>query len=75
MKQNNLDWEKEYDKDVIFAIEKQKDIEDSWEQWQKEQNRKPIKITYEHHTRSPSFRRDLKKILQFRSHILIETNY
>jgi len=41
------DWEHEYFKDEIYAIEKQKQIEIEWQQWEDEQlskNKKPAII-------------------------------
>ena len=36
------DWE--YPNDHIYAMERQKDIESSWQEWEEEQNRKPAAI-------------------------------
>lgn len=40
----DLDWEKESDRDYIFLMEHQKDIEDEYYQWLGK-NKKPAKIT------------------------------
>lgn len=71
----NIDWEKEYDRDYIFMIERQKDIEASWQEWEEKNNRKPakIKLVYETNNRRSSFRRITKKVLQLRSHIPTKT--
>jgi len=66
----NQDYEYEYLRDDIYALERQKDIEASWQQWEEEQKRQPAKIIYhENHTRKLPFRRVIKKILLFRSHL------
>jgi hypothetical protein len=70
-----IDWEYEAQKDVIFQIERLKDLEASWQQWEEEQNRKPAKIIFnENHIRKSSFYRTTKKILQLRSHFSDKTN-
>jgi hypothetical protein len=71
----NIDWEKEYDHDYIYALEREMDLQASWEQWEREQNRKPAKIIFnENHIRKSSFHRTTKKILQLRSHLLTKTS-
>lgn len=37
------DWEMEFQKDEAYALERQKDIERSWEEWEYK-NKKPAKI-------------------------------
>ena len=64
------DWE--YPNDIIFAIERQKDIENSWREFEE---RKPAKIIVnEIKPRSRTFYRTTKKILQLRSDFFIKTN-
>ena len=64
------DWE--YPNDLIFAIERQKDIENSWREFEE---RKPAKIIVnEIKPRSRTFYRTTKKILQLRSNFFIKTN-
>lgn len=71
----SFDYEHEAQKDYIFQLERQKDIEASWQQWEEKQKRKPAKIiTNEIFTRSSSFRRTYKKVVQLRSHFSIKTN-
>jgi hypothetical protein len=71
----NIDWEKEYDHDYVYALEREMDLQASWEQWEREQNRKPAKIIFnENHIRKSSFYRTAKKILQLRSHLPLKTS-
>jgi len=59
----NIDWEKEYDHDYVYALEREMDLQASWEQWEREQNRKPAKIIFnENHIRKSSFYRTFRKI-------------
>lgn len=67
-----IDWEKEFDKDYIYQLERQQDIINSWH---KEDLRQPakIKINFNNNNanenKSSSFRRTYKKILHLRSHL------
>lgn len=64
-----VDWEREFKKDSLYALERQKDIEASW---QEAENNKPITFIYENIPRNKSFRRFTKKVLLFRSYLPIE---
>jgi hypothetical protein len=67
-----IDWEYEYNKDYIYALERQKDIENSWREFEE---RQPAKIIInEIKPRSRTFYRATKKILQLRSHLFTKTN-
>lgn len=67
---DSIDWEHEAQKDYIYILERQRDIEASWQEWE-HKKRKPAKIiTNEILSRRSSFRRTYKKIIQFRSRIL-----
>lgn len=71
----NFDWEYEASKDYIFILEREKDMEESYQNWIKENNRKSAKIIFnENHIRKSSFRRTFKKILQLRSHLFAEVS-
>jgi len=71
----NIDWEHEYQKDAIYQLERYRDIQASWQQWEEEQKRKPAKIILnENYIRKSSFHRTTKKILQLRSHISVKTS-
>lgn len=75
MERFSIDYEHEAQKDYIFQLEREKDIEASWQQWEEKQKRKPAKIeTNEIFIRSSSFRRTVKKVIQLRSHFSLETN-
>ncbi len=39
-----FDWEKESDKDYIYLIEHQKNLEEEYYRWCKEEERKPAKV-------------------------------
>lgn len=65
----NEDWERESDKDFLYALEREKDIEAAlWAEY----DNKPIKITYENIPRNKSFRKFSKRLLLVRSHFLTE---
>lgn len=67
-----VDWEHESQKDYIFALERQKDIEASW---QKEEQKPKVKIEiHEIFNRNKSFRRVNKRIQFLRSRIPVEAN-
>lgn len=69
----SFDYEHEAQKDYIFQLEREKDIEASWQQWEEKQKRKPAKIiTNEIFNRSSSFSRTYRKIIQLRSHFSIK---
>ncbi len=68
----NIDYEHEYQKDMVYAIERQKDIEAAWQKAEEENNFK-IRVKYETKHKSPSFRRTYKKILFLRSHLPVKT--
>jgi hypothetical protein len=71
----NFDWEYEAKRDYIFILEREKDMEESYQKWVEKNNRKPAKIIFnENHIRKSSFRRTFKKILQFRSHLSTKTS-
>ncbi len=71
----NFDYEHEAQKDIIFQLERQKDIEASWQQWEEKQKRKPAKLeTNEIFNRNSSFRRTYKKVIQLRSHFSTKIN-
>ena len=68
---SSIDWEHEAQKDYIFAIERQRDIEASWQEWE-HNKRKPANIqTNEIFSRRSSFRRNFKKIISLRRKILV----
>jgi len=69
MNVNDVDWEHEHKKDAIYALERLKDLEATW---QRETSKKPAKIIihYETKHKSISFRRTAKKILLTRSRLL-----
>jgi hypothetical protein len=69
----HIDYEHEAQKDYIYALERQKDLEASW---QEEEFRKPAKIivNYETKHKSITFRRVAKKILLSRSHLFAESH-
>ena len=67
-----FDLEKESDRDYIFMLERELDIEKSYQEWIEKQ---PAKIIFnENHIRKSSFPRTIKKILQLRSHLFTEIN-
>lgn len=69
-----FDWEKEADRDYIDLLERQKDLEISWENYETKPQQ-PAKIEFnENHIRNKPFYRTLKKITQLRSHFLTKTN-
>jgi len=71
---SSIDWEHEAQKDYIFALERQRDIEASWQEWEYNK-RKPANIqTNEIFARRSSFRRTYKKIIQSRSRILVDAH-
>lgn len=71
-----IDWEHEAQKDYMFSLERQKDIENSW--WEHEEKRTKIEVvklnTYEKQRKSSSFRRAYKKINLLRSHLPIKAD-
>lgn len=72
----SFDYEHEAQKDYIFQLEREKDIEASWQQWEEKQKRKPAKIIInEIFTRSSSFRRTFKKIISLRRKLLVPLEY
>lgn len=67
-----VDWEHESQKDYIFMLERQKDIETSWQQ---EEEKPKVKIEiHEIFNRNKSFRRVSKRIQFLRSRIPVEAN-
>ena len=68
----NLDYEHEYNKDYIYALERQKDIEASWETEEHYKQKAKIEIVYEH--KPSTFRRTAKKILHARSRLFADIN-
>jgi hypothetical protein len=71
---SSIDWEHEAQKDYIFALERQRDIEASWQEWEYNK-RKPANIqTNEIFARRSSFRRTYKKIIHSRSRVLVDAH-
>ena len=69
---SGIDWEHEAQKDAIYALERQKDLEATW---QKECETFKINVHYETKRKAISFRRTVKKILLSRSRIPAEAYY
>lgn len=68
----SIDWEYEAQRDYIFMLERQKDIEASWQQ---EEEKPKVKIEiHEIFNRNKSFRRVNKRIQFLRSRIPVEAN-
>lgn len=64
------DYEREADRDYIYQLERQKDIEASWQQWEQTKVEIIKHRRYETNNKSSSFRRTSKKILLLRSRLL-----